>query len=110
MTVITLGRPSCFLRRGRAEQPAAAGEVVLKNPFSLTAAVQFGVLFAAVLLVVAAAERYFPGQGYYIVAALAGLTDVDAITLSMAGLARSGGAPLVTVVGALVVAVWRTRS
>jgi uncharacterized membrane protein (DUF4010 family) len=57
-----------------------------------------------VLVVVAAAERYFPGQGYYVVAALAGLTDVDAITLSMAGLARSGGAPLATVVGALVVA------
>ena len=77
---------------------------MLKNPFSLTAAIKFGLLFAVVLLVVAGVERYFPGQGYYLVAALAGLTDVDAITLSMAGLARSGGAPLATVVGAIVVA------
>ena len=104
MTAVTLGAAVVFLRRGRAEQPAAAGEVVLKNPFSLTAATKFGLLFAVVLLVVAAVERYFPGQGYYLVAALAGLTDVDAITLSMAGVARSGGAPLATVVGALVVA------
>ena len=52
----------------------------------------------------AAVERYFPGQGYYLVAALAGLTDVDAITLSMAGLARNGGATLGTAAGAMVVA------
>ena len=102
--MVTLGAAVVLLRRGRAEEPAAAGEVVLKNPFSLTAAVKFGLLFAAVLLVVAAVERYFPGQGYYLVAALAGLTDVDAITLSMTGLARSGGAPLATVAGAIVVA------
>jgi uncharacterized membrane protein (DUF4010 family) len=104
MTVITLGAAVVLLRRGRAEEPAAAGEVVLKNPFSLTSAAKFGLLFAAVLVVVAAVERHLPGQGYYVVAALAGLTDVDAITLSMATLARSGGAGLATVVGALVVA------
>jgi uncharacterized membrane protein (DUF4010 family) len=104
MTVVTLGAAVVFLRRGRSEQPAAAGEVVLKNPFSLTSAVKFGLVFAAVLVVVAAVERYMPGQGYYLVAALAGLTDVDAITLSMAGVARNGGAALATVAGALVVA------
>jgi uncharacterized membrane protein (DUF4010 family) len=104
MTIATLAAAFFCLRRGRSEEPAAAGEVVLKNPFSLTSAVKFGLLFAAVLIVVAAAERYLPSQGYYLVAALAGLTDVDAITLSMAGLARSGGADLGTVVGALVVA------
>jgi uncharacterized membrane protein (DUF4010 family) len=104
MTVVTLGAAVVFLRRSRSEQPAAAGEVVLKNPFSLTAAIKFGLLFAVVLIVVAGVERYFSGQGYYLVAALAGLPDVDAITLSMAGLARGGGIDLATTVGALVVA------
>ena len=104
MTVVTLGAAVVFLRRSRSEQPAAAGEVILKNPFSLTAAIKFGLLFAVVLIVVAGVERYFSGQGYYLVAALAGLPDVDAITLSMAGLARGGGIDLATTVGALVVA------
>ncbi len=104
MTVVTLGAAALFLRRGREAEPAAAGDVLLKNPFSLTAAVKFGLLFATVLLVVAAVERYLPGQGYYLVAALAGLTDVDAITLSMAGVARDGGTPVATAVAALVVA------
>ncbi len=103
MTIATLAAALFCLHRGRSEE-AAAGEVALKNPFSLTAAVKFGMLFAAVLIVVAAVERYLPSQGYYLVAALAGLTDVDAITLSMAGVARNGGADLGTVVGALVVA------
>jgi uncharacterized membrane protein (DUF4010 family) len=104
MTVVTLGAAVLFLRRAHAQEPAAAGEVALKNPFSLTAAAKFGLLFAAVLVVVAGVERYFPGRGYYVVAALAGLPDVDAITLSMAGLARNGGIDLGTAAGALVVA------
>ena len=60
-----------------------------KNPFSLTAAAKFGLLFAAVLLMVKLAQFYFPGGGVYVLAALAGLTDVDAITLSMADYART---------------------
>jgi uncharacterized membrane protein (DUF4010 family) len=104
MMVVSLGASVLFLRRARAQEPATAGEVVLKNPFSLTSAAKFGLLFAVVLVVVAGVERYFPGRGYYVVAALAGLPDVDPVTLSMAGLARSGGIDLATAVGALVVA------
>ncbi len=104
MTVVTLGAAALFLGRARGEEPAAAGPVGLKNPFSLTAAVKFGLLFAVVLLVVAGVERYFQGRGYFLVAALAGLTDVDAITLSMASLARGGGVPLPTAASALVLA------
>jgi uncharacterized membrane protein (DUF4010 family) len=71
---------------------AKAGEVPLRNPFSLTEASKFGAFFAAVLLVVKFVQARFPGQGLYMVAALAGLTDVDAITLSMAKYARGGDA------------------
>lgn len=104
MTAVTIGAALLFLRRAKGEEPAAAAPLGLKNPFSLTAAAKFGLLFAVVLVVVAGVERYLPGRGYYLVAALAGLTDVDAITLSMAGLARGGGAPLATAAAALVVA------
>ena len=97
--------PVALLLRRRGDAPAEAGRPVdLRNPFSLTSAVKFGLLFAVVLLVVALVRRYFPGQGYYVVAALAGLTDVDAITLSMAGLVRDGGADAATATGAIVIA------
>jgi uncharacterized membrane protein (DUF4010 family) len=104
MTAVTLGAVALLLRRTRHLQPTPAGPLGLKNPFSLTSAVKFGLLFAVVMLVVALARRYFPGQGYYVVAALAGLTDVDAITLSMAALARDGGTDTATAAGTMVVA------
>ena len=81
-----------FGRRGAGQDSTAskAKEVPLKNPFSLTAASKFGAFFAGVLLVVKLVQTYFPGEGLYMVAVLAGLTDVDAITLSMADYAKSG--------------------
>jgi uncharacterized membrane protein (DUF4010 family) len=104
MMAVTLGAVALLLRHTRHLQPTPAGPIAFKNPFSLTSAVKFGLFFAVVLLVVALARRYFPGQGYYVVAALAGLTDVDAITLSMAALAREGGVDAVTAAGTMVVA------
>jgi uncharacterized membrane protein (DUF4010 family) len=73
----------------RSDKAQGKDDVPLRNPFSLTSAVKFGLLFAAVLLLVKVAQHYFPGGGVYILAALAGLTDVDAITLSMAEYARA---------------------
>ena len=83
-----------FSRRGAERDSTAskAEEVRLRNPFSLTEASKFGAFFAGVLLVVKAVQIYFPGKGLYMVAVLAGLTDVDAITLSMAEYAKSGDA------------------
>ena len=77
-------------------------DVPLKNPFSLTAAAKFGAFFAVVLLVVKLVQAHFPGEGVYLVAALAGLTDVDAITLSMAEYAKTGDAGIA--VNAIVIA------
>jgi uncharacterized membrane protein (DUF4010 family) len=51
-------------------------------PSELKSAVLFGLLYALVLVVVAAARQHFGPSGLYIAAALSGLTDMDAITLS----------------------------
>jgi len=104
MTVVTLAAVGLLLHRSGTQTLVTRGGVELKNPFSLRSAVEFGLLFAIVLLVVAVARERFPGQGYYVVAALAGLTDVDAITLSMAQLARDGATDLATAAGAMVTA------
>jgi uncharacterized membrane protein (DUF4010 family) len=75
----------------RGSHRSAAQQAPLRNPFRLIAAAKFAALFAAVLVVVKLAERYLPEAGLYPLAALAGLSDVDAITLSMAGFARESG-------------------
>jgi uncharacterized membrane protein (DUF4010 family) len=84
------------------------GEVPLRSPFSLREAVKFALFFAAVLLGVALAGRHFPGRGELAVAALAGLTDVDAITLSMADHARRETSPGLAVAAIAVAALSNT--
>jgi len=55
----------------------------------LLSAIQFALLFAAMLVIVKLTGEYAPEGGLYLVSILAGLTDVDAITLSVAQSAGS---------------------
>jgi len=103
MATVSLGAAAVFLRRGASDEAPQPGGVPLRNPFSLTAAIRFGLFFAGVLLLVALVRRYFPSEGLYLVAGLAGLTDVDAITLSMARMAQEGGG-LAVAAGAVTIA------
>jgi len=63
--------------------------VNLSDPFKLSPALKFGAFFAFVLLVSKIASIYFGQAGTYAASIVAGLADVDAITLSLATLARS---------------------
>lgn len=58
------------------------------NPSELKSAIFFALLFAVVLVSVAAAKDKFGNQGLYVVGVLSGLTDMDAITLSTVQLVR----------------------
>ena len=77
-------------RRGRAEEKAVHGGVELSNPLRLKTAITFGLVFAVVLVAVEAANEYFGSAGVYIASILAGITDVDSITLSVSNLSLKG--------------------
>jgi uncharacterized membrane protein (DUF4010 family) len=97
-----------YFRDGSTEKRGSAkGEVDVKNPFSLMAAAKFGVLFAVILLAVKIVQQTMPPSGLYAVAALSGLVDVDAITLSMAEFAKSGEAR-VAVISIVIAALSNT--
>lgn len=72
--------------RGPQEQSSMPAQ---ENPTEFKSALFFGLLFALVLLAVAAARDILGQRGLYAVAALSGLTDMDAITLSTAQLVSS---------------------
>jgi len=91
MGLTSLAAAAYFCWRSARSPARPAATVPLKNPFSLTSAIKFALLFAAVLLLVKVVEQSFSGRGLYVLAGLAGLTDVDAITLSMASQARQSG-------------------
>jgi uncharacterized membrane protein (DUF4010 family) len=60
-----------------------------KNPTQMKSAVFFAAMYAVVLFALAAAKRYTDGQALYPVALVSGLTDVDAVTLSISGMVNS---------------------
>ena len=74
--------PALVLWLSMRRQPASMPQQ--KNPTQLKSAVVFGLMYAGVLLALAAAKQYWSGRGLYAVAFLSGLTEMDAITLSTA--------------------------
>jgi len=74
------------------------------NPAELTPALIFGLLYALITLAIAAAKEYFGNRGIYVVALISGFTDVDAITLSTAGLSGAGTIEINTAWRAMVIA------
>ena len=84
------GAALLWRRPGRDDSPNDAART-LANPFELRTALQFGVLLAGVMLLSHYGRAHIGDEGVYLVAAIAALSDVDAITLA---LARAAGGDL----------------
>ncbi|MCO6477342.1 MAG: MgtC/SapB family protein [Phaeodactylibacter sp.] len=74
------------------------------NPINFKEALFFALIYIAIQFVVGYAEEQFGDKGVYIASAISGLTDVDAITISMANYGKEsiklGVAALAVVIGA----------
>lgn len=92
------------LWRQRARSTGTAQVRAGNNPFELGQALQFGLLFGVVTFAAKAAQVYLGDSGLYLAGALAGLTDVDAISLSMANLAVTEPGSVTTAARTVVIA------
>ena len=79
--LIAAGAVIVGARRARAE---SAPPATIANPLQLVAALQMAAVFQVVLMLVHVTGRVWGAAGVYGSAALLGLTDVDALTVSMA--------------------------
>ncbi len=84
--ITTIGGLSALRQRNRERLEGAK----VNNPFELRTALQFAVLFSIILLAAKAAQVYLGEQGLYLASALAGVTQLDAITLTLAHQVGSG--------------------
>ena len=103
MGLVTLGA-WLLERKTKSDMPEQA------NPAELRPAVVFGLLYALVKFGTAWGKAKIGAAGLYLISAISGLTDVDAITLSMAGMTQQGGVQadqawrvIVTAIGANLV-------
>jgi len=86
----------------RRLERGGAPDVPLRNPLQLTGALQMAALFQVVLMVVHAARDFGGAAGVFTSAAMLGLTDVDALTVSMA---REASQDLTAQVAAAAIAI-----
>ncbi|MDQ8698332.1 DUF4010 domain-containing protein [Hyphomicrobium sp. LHD-15] len=99
--VVLLGSAAFFLRaetNGTAQQSS----LQLRNPFDLGTVLKLAGLIAVIMVVAKVMADQASTAGLYLLAAISGIADVDALTLSMArfagaqvGLAEAGNAILV---------------
>ncbi len=83
--------------RGKPKQDGS--RFVLKNPFELLEVLKFGLVLTVISAAVVLARRLWGDTGLLALAAISGLADVDAITLSVS---RLGGAETVAVTAILL--------
>jgi uncharacterized membrane protein (DUF4010 family) len=78
---------------GRHAEPTGseAPSTTFSNPFKLTAATSFGVMFALILVLVRVAQEYGGARGLYAAAGLSALADVDAVSMALTRLGSSQG-------------------
>lgn len=81
ITLVALGAAFLIHRKGGKEAPV---EVPTKNPLNFSVAIQFALVYMAVLWLMDVASAHYSAHGLYIGSLVFGATDMDAITLSIA--------------------------
>lgn len=87
---LIVGTIPLLLAWRRLPAQANTPDIVVRNPAELRTALAFALLFALVLLISAGVNAMLGPGGLFAVAAVSGLTDVDAISLSAMQLLRGG--------------------
>lgn len=91
MLAMTLGCAASSLWLWRRREPFGSIDTtqLAAQPFQLLPALKFGLLLVVILVIAHAIQDQMGEQGLWLVAIVAGLTDVDAITLTLARMART---------------------
>jgi uncharacterized membrane protein (DUF4010 family) len=98
--VLGIGAAILWFRNVEQESP----ELRISNPLAVGTAVKLAALLAAVMLAAELVRQMFGGVGILVVAALSGVADVDALTISIARMA-GGDVDFNTAARAIMIAI-----
>lgn len=106
MLLVGVGGALLWWRYGiRPQNKGMDVEPVLKNPLELTAALRFGLLLVSIMLFARAIQYMAGDAGIYALAAISGLADVDALSLSLAKMAADAQVAPSVATEAIVLAI-----
>ena len=88
--------------------PKTSTQIELNNPVELGAALGYGALLTALFVLVRAAEAWFGGAGVYMLSAISGIADVDAVGISLAEAANRGSSLQIATTGIIIAALVNT--
>jgi uncharacterized membrane protein (DUF4010 family) len=102
MAVVGLAGSWLLARRSGDESGL---ELQLRNPYSVRPALEFGLFFVAVLLLVKVASLWLGDRGILVASAVAGTANTSAVALSVSGLLEQASLTPLVAAGAVVVAI-----
>nr|MBS0021141.1 MgtC/SapB family protein [Gammaproteobacteria bacterium] len=102
MTLMVYGTAFAYWRFLVARETEA--EMALQNPLELKAAVTFGAFLAGIMVLTEALKTWLGDAGVMLLAAVSGVADVNAITLSLARMSQDELAVRMVVTGVVVAA------
>lgn len=102
MFAAAIGITLYFFIKHRNQKEVDA-EVPAGQPLQLKGAMLFAIIYTAILFAVAYANDMFGEEGIYAASSIAGLTDVDAITISVSKLAK-GSLDMLSAQNAILIA------
>jgi uncharacterized membrane protein (DUF4010 family) len=97
-----------FFQLRKEENKGGTATLEISNPLELWQAIKFGVLFGIIIVVARAAQFFFGTAGVYVSSFLTGLTEVDAITLSLSKLEQGSLVSTVAVHGIIIATLANT--
>ncbi|MEX2657029.1 MAG: MgtC/SapB family protein [Balneolales bacterium] len=87
MFLVSLGVALFAFRRVRNQSHTMPDQ---KNPSELSTAMTFGMVYVVILFLISATSEYLGSEAMFVVSALSGLADMDAITLSVSQKVQNG--------------------
>jgi uncharacterized membrane protein (DUF4010 family) len=103
-----VGYAASWLLARRGSDDSDTTEPGVSNPLDLKMAIRFGALLVAILFAARALKTWAGDAAVLVLAAVSGLADVDAITLSVASMSREGLAAAIAVAGVSIAAATNT--
>ncbi len=102
--IVSLGVAAFFYFKSKQEEFKTM-EIEYKNPFDLKEALLLGLFFGLVIALVKLAKEYVGDSGVYVVSFVSGISDVDAIILSLSEVAGRGIDVRVASIGVVIAVI-----
>ncbi|MCD1294260.1 hypothetical protein CUJ83_04520 [Methanocella sp. CWC-04] len=97
---------AAYFYMNASKEIASTKSIQIKSPFRILPALKFAAFFVIILLISKLASAYIGSSGLYLTSLIAGLADVDALTISAAQLASQGLAEPFVATTAILLAVF----